>query len=808
MIIRRVPLILGIVIGCLTGSPRAVEVERIVYPQAAVGPIGWQWFEIELRLGNRDPNRDWEGRVRLLRGSDLSGMAGLNVAGPDGEVAVGEGAFSVGLRAEGSSTFQITSDELQVGVLIVESEEGVGDVVPSFFYRLRDSADNAVVDLIAVQPVRRPGLLYEAMISRTDSFGVGIALVAEAGINAAGGPLPATQVTLRVVPDGGESHETVVQLGGPGPGAEPAQKALFPDELLSGLPPRFEAARLRVSASDPVYTTLLGVGTPPLFRDVQVGAVPAEAADAAIFPLRPGQRFLSGGTDLIGGGFWACAGPWIVEHPGGIVCRAAEQWQTSVNRIGRRLEVDGDFSLLAAVHAPEGESGTVIGVGRPASGPEWWRDLRRIDFGVMNGQVIVSTWKDSPTPAVHTFLEPHTLKGHVELELARAGAEFEIYAGGQRVGAVADFGLTEDGPLYLGTNVGPGRSLTVYGLAAAAPVDTSDSVSVVESPVAARVPPRDPSLRARAEQRGLHVGAAVNPNLLTGGERYRNTLGGEFNMLTAENVMKWSLIHPEPDRFNFCPADVLTAFAAANGMAIRGHTLVWHQQIPGWLESLGREELTRVLRRHILAVVGRYRGLIREWDVVNEAVGDDGSLRDSVWLRTLGEEYLDLAFRWAHEADPSARLFYNDYGAETLNLKSDRIYALVAGMLARGVPIHGVGFQAHVGIDPGLRPARAAVLANLARFRDLGLETNFTEVDVRVRLPADGNKLAVQAEVYRDLLEVCLEVGSCASFVTWGITDAHSWVPGFFGGYGAALPFDAEYRPKPAYHALMEALAE
>jgi endo-1,4-beta-xylanase len=806
--INRILLVLGAITGCLTGSLQAAGIERIVYPQAAVGRIGDQRFEIELRLGNRDPNHPWEGRVRLLRGSDLRGMQDLRVIGPDGEAIVADGSFAVALAEEGSCLYRISSEDLQVGVLVVENDRGVGSIVPSFFYRLLDSVHDLFVDLVAVQPVRRPGLLYDAMVSRTGGFGVGIALVAESGIDAAGGALPPTDVTVRVVLDDGESYETVVRLGGPEPDGEPAQKALFPHELLDGLPQEFEAARIRVSASDPVYTTLLGVGSPPLFRDVQIGAVPAEPAEAAKFPLRPGWEFVPGGADLTSGAFWECAGPRIVEHPGGLVCGAAEQWQTSLNRIGSRLEVDGDFSLLASVHASEGESGTVIGVGRLSSGPEWWSDLRRIDFGAVNGRVTVLTWRNSPAPETHNFLDPGTLKGQVELELARVGKEFRLFAGGEQVGALADFGLTEDGPLYLGTNVGPGRSLTVYGLAAAMPVEAVDSVSVVKSLATARVPPRDPSLRARAELRGIHVGAAVNPDLLAGDERYRETLGGEFNMLTAENVMKWSLIHPEPDRFNFCPADVLAAFADANAMAIRGHTLVWHQQIPAWLESLGREELTEVLRRHIFTVVGRYRGLIREWDVINEAVDDRGSLRDSIWLRIIGEEYLDLAFRWAHEADPSARLFYNDYGAETLNLKSDRIYAVVGGMLERGVPIHGVGFQAHVGIEPGLRPSRAALSANLARFRDLGLETNFTEVDVRVRLPADADKLAAQSEVYRDLLEVCLDLGSCASFVTWGFTDAHSWVPGFFGGYGAALPFDEDYRAKAAYHALMAVLGD
>jgi endo-1,4-beta-xylanase len=220
--------------------------------------------------------------------------------------------------------------------------------------------------------------------------------------------------------------------------------------------------------------------------------------------------------------------------------------------------------------------------------------------------------------------------------------------------------------------------------------------------------------------------------------------------------------------------------------------------------SFSREEWINILRDHITTVVSRYQGKIYAWDVVNEAVNDDGSLRDTVWLRNIGPEYLDLAFRWAHEADPNALLFYNDYGGEGLNQKSNAIYDLVNGLLDRGVPINGVGLQMHVSLE--YSPSPQEVAENMARLSNLGLDVHITELDVRLELPVTEEKLAAQARIYQELLEVCLNVDNCKAFVMWGFTDRYSWISSFFRGYGSALIFDSSYHAKPAYYALWRCL--
>ncbi len=316
-------------------------------------------------------------------------------------------------------------------------------------------------------------------------------------------------------------------------------------------------------------------------------------------------------------------------------------------------------------------------------------------------------------------------------------------------------------------------------------------------------------LRDLADRCGFKIGAAVSLAPLRDEPLYGEVLAREFNFVTTENALKFEPVHPRPDQYAFQEADAIVEFAQAHDMRVRGHTLIWHNQLPLWLQDgqWTRDELLRVMREHVATVVGRYRGRICVWDVVNEAVADGGrTLRPTVWQEVIGADYLDLAFRWAHEADPDALLFYNDYNAEGMDRKSDMVYELLKGMLARGVPVHGVGLQMHITLN--MPPRWSAVQENIARLNALGLEVHITELDVRIHGKPTGARLLEQAQIYRDLLSVCLDAEKCTAVTMWGFTDRHSWVPDFFVGSGAALPFDEAYRPKPAYGALVEGLAQ
>lgn len=315
---------------------------------------------------------------------------------------------------------------------------------------------------------------------------------------------------------------------------------------------------------------------------------------------------------------------------------------------------------------------------------------------------------------------------------------------------------------------------------------------------------QDP-LRADAEASGRLVGAAVQSRYLAE-TLYARTLARHFDYVTAEYEMKWDPTERQQGVFNFAGSDAIVSFAAANRMQVKGHALLWHQALPDWVSALSSTELQAAIESHIAAVVGRYRGQIVAWDVVNEAVADSGNgLRDTVFLQKLGEGYLDQAFRAAHAADPNALLIYNDYGAEGLGRKSDEVYALVRRLRDRGVPIGGVGLQMHVAAQD--RPSSADIAANMRRLGALGLLVNISEMDVRIRaVPGDlPTRLEVQRREYRDLVGLCVAEPACHAVTFWGFTDRYSWIDSFFGP-DDPLPFDESYAAKPAFFGVQEAL--
>jgi endo-1,4-beta-xylanase len=311
-----------------------------------------------------------------------------------------------------------------------------------------------------------------------------------------------------------------------------------------------------------------------------------------------------------------------------------------------------------------------------------------------------------------------------------------------------------------------------------------------------------PTLRQLAEARGIAIGAAATPNFYDPLEpEYPTVLAREFNMLVAENIMKWSGLSGERGKYSFAAANAMVEFAQKNKMQVRGHTLVWHESLPRYVFQIKDKNLMQnVLRQQVQTVAGHFKGKIAAWDVLNEAVLDDGSYRKTPFYNVLGEEFIGNLFKWARQADPKAKLFYNDFSTEAINPKSDAIYNLVKNLLAKGVPIDGVGFQTHV--DTNFSVEKAQMQQNMQRFRDLGLEVQMTEVDVQLRGDAPINeRLASQAKIYKDLMQACLAV-QCTAFVTWGFTDAYSW-----RSAQQPLLFDSSYQPKPAYFALQEALA-
>jgi endo-1,4-beta-xylanase len=340
-------------------------------------------------------------------------------------------------------------------------------------------------------------------------------------------------------------------------------------------------------------------------------------------------------------------------------------------------------------------------------------------------------------------------------------------------------------------------------------------------PLTAATPPA--TLRQAAEKSHILIGTAVRPSMLSE-TPYAATLAREYNLVEPEDAMKWWTLRPKEDAFDFQQGDAVVRFAQAHGMKVRGHCLVWDHNNPDWLAhgNFSPAEMSRLLHEHITTVMKHYAGQVFAWDVINEALDEKGRVRDSLWynrpgigLTDQGSAYMEQAFRWAHEADPQALLFYNEAEGEGLNQKSDAIYAMVRDFKRRGVPIDGVGLQMHI---PNLDFDAAAVAANIARLTALGLQVHITELDVSLpvnaaSLPGQPGRaapedLSRQAEIYRAVVRVCLQTPGCTAIQTWGFTDKCSWIGSHSRGTrGAALPFDRSYQPKPAFDAILSELA-
>ncbi|MGI5373361.1 non-reducing end alpha-L-arabinofuranosidase family hydrolase [Streptomyces sp. CA-251387] len=298
------------------------------------------------------------------------------------------------------------------------------------------------------------------------------------------------------------------------------------------------------------------------------------------------------------------------------------------------------------------------------------------------------------------------------------------------------------------------------------------------------------TLGAQAAQSGRYFGTAVAAGRLGDGT-YTGILDREFNSVTPENEMKWDTTEPSRGSFNFGPADQIVNRATARGQRVRGHTLVWHSQLPGWVSSIRDANTLRgVMNNHITTVMNRYKGRIYSWDVVNEAFADGGSgqHRPSVFQNLLGDGFIEQAFRTARSADPAAKLCYNDYNIENWSdAKTQGVYRMVRDFKARGVPIDCVGLQAHFGT--GGPPA--GFQTTLSNFAALGVDVQITELDIAQAAPT----------AYANTVRACMNVARCTGITVWGIRDSDSW-----RASENPLLFDRGGNKKPAYQAVLNAL--
>lgn len=343
------------------------------------------------------------------------------------------------------------------------------------------------------------------------------------------------------------------------------------------------------------------------------------------------------------------------------------------------------------------------------------------------------------------------------------------------------------------------------------------SVLLWEKPPQTPVLP-EPPLKSLARERGIEIGNFAILNRIYE-KPYSDILTTQFDFVLADNTPNWYFtdggLRPSPTTYNFKQMDEVVSYAEKHEMPVQAHHYLWGEEkwLPGWLKDGGytREQLLSIMREHILTVGKRYKGRIREWTVVNETFTRNqhvNGLHDWWADNTGGTDYIDQAFRWAHEADPTAKLLINDFNNEAKNDTSDAMYAYVKSALERGIPIHGVGLQMH--IDGTHPPVKDEVISNMKRFGDLGLEVYVTEFDVNMNdVQADSDsKDNLQANVYYEMLRACIESKVCHSFALLGITDNETWYNYIGIKDPRPLPFDREYRPKQAFFSMRDALSQ
>ena len=306
-------------------------------------------------------------------------------------------------------------------------------------------------------------------------------------------------------------------------------------------------------------------------------------------------------------------------------------------------------------------------------------------------------------------------------------------------------------------------------------------------------------LKTLAANRNLKIGFAGLQSFYhrPDGAIYADTAAQEFNIVTPENSMKMDYINPESGRYQFAATDNLIAFAKRNDMEVHAHPLIWYRQVPAWIELAPLVDRETHMVDFISRIMARYASDVSVWDVVNEPMNEDGSLRDSVWLEAMGEEYIDTALLTAREASATGQLLINEFDIGMSGPKFDGLMALVDRLQAAEVPLDGIGFQLHLFSS---YDQFTALRANFAAVAERGLDVYITELDVAI----DGSDTeAIQADVYRQIMSICLEQERCKAFQMWGFTDQYSFRTLF-----DPLPFDKSYLPKPAYGALQEALQQ
>ncbi|HWZ65857.1 MAG TPA: endo-1,4-beta-xylanase [Patescibacteria group bacterium] len=528
-------------------------------------------------------------------------------------------------------------------------------------------------------------------------------------------------------------------------------------------------------------------------------------------------------VDLMKGQDWAHMAGSSVEADGVHVTRldrkivnqdgSGGQPNPPVNTYGPRLSVSGNFSIKADIKRGSGRAILRFYGRLPHIYDEWRAETPSLSITMSGSQKLVAQIWDgkSDEPIEVKDFDVESGNEIQQLKVERHGGWLSFFVDGQLLGKLRDHKIFASKTLWFGLDNSSDKDWVLQDLRANG-LGSGQIILISQSDL--QLPHDDEdSLRnlAASRDRPLLIGAAVASGPLMGDDNYRSLAVNQFSIFTPENDFKPQFVHPAPQIYSFEDGDNIVELARANDIGIHGHALVFGEANPRWMQATPIYQRQQVMVDHIANVVGHYRGQVVEWDVVNEPLSDDlddyknhNGLRRHLWWQAMGEGYIDLAFRTAHQADPNTQLYLNDYGLEFDGQRWEALLGLLSRLKSDGVPIDGVGFQAHIyrssdQIDPQVLSRHIQIL------KQLGLKARISEMDVH-----GGDKLA-QSKQYSEVLEACQSEPNCTSFTTWGISDLYGSTTSLHTyplAFGNNLIWSANFRPKPVFRAMQAVLNE
>jgi endo-1,4-beta-xylanase len=551
-----------------------------------------------------------------------------------------------------------------------------------------------------------------------------------------------------------------------------------------------------------------------------------------------GWKLVPGGDNLIAGGYWGqwvtASAPATVQVTNGVLTASIPTGYFGfTDMLAPRLFTHGDFGVVATIQTAPGINGLITLTGSLATGTQYWQGKAWVELGTdNNGNYVFFYWDGTASsPALYeqlkTFATPPT--GTLTMELLHQQGQFFLYFNGVGYGPFADPGLFSLGYVLPGFEVDPGQQMELTQFAFEVP--SSETGTPLQTPVGvvpyvhagdslgslAAVTGRTFGEQATAEELVEGWGGYGSPSAATPGAtpdpKYAPKVIGEYSLLTT-NFMYYATSESAQGYFTLGEGDAMIAYAKDNGLSAHCHHLIGpNQYLPNWVVNgnFTAAQLTQIMTAHIQTVMGHSKGQCASWDVVNEALSPTGTVNTwhNVWAQTIGPSYIDLAFQTAHQVDPNAKLYYNDYAIENQTAKATGLYTVLAGMQQRGTPIDGVGLQCHWtvgGSDSNVVPDHDSMVANMAQLAKMGLSARISELDAGIPLPASAADLATQATFFSTTVQACLDSPNCTGIAVFGSNDAVSGTPLEDPGYGESTLFDANFQPKPAYTAVMNTL--